>query len=192
MKQRSRDWEKLKRDAFFLVVLVTVAIVGILQVGCTKPGAPIQSSTPQPAKTPTQPGASAVARPDAPQCAPGTSSRNPSSLMAKGDHQVILSWKGSAPADARHSAAIGYCVYRGSTPRVATLVGVNSRPFAGTSCTDDLVGNGKKYFYKVRAIDINGNTSDFSNVASAIIPHSKKPKSVGSVPPLCRGVDTLQ
>jgi len=191
MNERSTVREKFKRDAFLLVVLFSAGISGMLQPGCGKPVAPSQASTPQSAKAPKQTEILARTR-EAPQCPPGRSSPNPSSLVEKRDHQVILSWKGSPPADAKHTAAFGYCVYRSERTKDALGVPLNSAPFVGTRCTDDLVENDEKYFYRVLAIDASGHPSGFSNVAVARIPHSKRRKSAGRVPPLCRGADTPQ
>ena len=69
---------------------------------------------------------------------------------------MILSRRASAPADSKHEAAIGYCVYRGAKRKDPLPELVNSIPFPGTSCTDDLVENHKKYYYVVRAITAKG------------------------------------
>ena len=76
---------------------------------------------------------------------------------------MILSWKASAPGDAKHDAAIGYCVYRGRKANDPSPELVNSTPFPGTSCADDLVENEKKYYYVVRAISAKGITRIISN-----------------------------
>ena len=65
---------------------------------------------------------------------------------------MILSWRASAPADSKHAAAVAYCVYRSIKRKDPSPELVNFIPFPGTSCTDDLVENGKKYYYVVRAI----------------------------------------
>ena len=59
---------------------------------------------------------------------------------------MILSRTASAPADSKHDAAIGYCVYRGSKRKDPSPELVNSLPFPGTGCRDDLVENDKKYY----------------------------------------------
>ena len=105
-----------------------------------------------------------------------------------GDHRVILSWNASRPPDAKHSAATGYCIYRGVRHNDSSPQLLNSEPFPGTSCTDDLVANEQKYYYVVRAISEKGSTSDTSNELPVAIPVAGKrnsPVSRISVP-LCR------
>jgi hypothetical protein len=101
---------------------------------------------------------------------------------------VILSWRASAPADSKHAAAIGYCVYRAIKHKDTSPEQVNSRPFPGTTCADDLVENDKKYYYVVRAISAKGVTSIISNEAAAAIPTENKsnPSVSGASAPLCR------
>jgi hypothetical protein len=99
----------------------------------------------------------------------------------------VLSWKASARPDAKHAPAFGYCLYRSTGRKNAPLELLNSTPFPGTSCADDLVENGKNYYYVVQAISANGKTSSSSNIAPAPIPAgvtgSKAPEA--SVP-FCR------
>ncbi|MGA7321648.1 MAG: hypothetical protein WBW98_14140 [Candidatus Sulfotelmatobacter sp.] len=101
---------------------------------------------------------------------------------------MILSWRASAPADSKHAAAVGYCVYRSIKRKDPSPELVNSIPFPGTSCTDDLVENGKKYYYVVRAISAKGVTSIISNEAPAPIPTGQQsnPSASGASAPLCR------
>jgi fibronectin type 3 domain-containing protein len=101
---------------------------------------------------------------------------------------VILSWRASAPADSKHAAAVGYCIYRGVKHQDPSPILLNSTPFASTSCADDLVENGKKYYYVVRAISANKVTSIISNEAPAGIPTGKgnSPFASGASAPLCR------
>ncbi|MFZ1010798.1 MAG: hypothetical protein WAN65_28420 [Candidatus Sulfotelmatobacter sp.] len=109
-------------------------------------------------------------------------------LPADAGHHVVLSWKASAPPNAKHGAAIGYCIYRGEGRRDPTPKLVNSTPFPGTRCMDDWVENSGKYTYVVRAISVRRVESDPSNIISVAIPSSKPGNS--SAPaisaPLCR------
>jgi len=112
----------------------------------------------------------------------------PRTLHEKRDHTVILSWTASAPADSKHAAAVGYCIYRSEKRGDKSPELVNSISFPGTSCMDDLVENGKKYYYVARAISARGVPSIPSNVATAPIPTGKEKKTSGSgnTAPLCR------
>jgi hypothetical protein len=103
-------------------------------------------------------------------------------------HRVILSWKASAPPNAKHGAAVGYCIYRGEGRRDPLPKLVNSIPFAGTRCMDDWVENGGKYTYVIRAISVRRVESGPSNLISVVIPSSKPGNSSASAisPPLCR------
>ena len=101
---------------------------------------------------------------------------------------MTLTWTASAPPDAKHSSAAGYCIYRGA-PGDPNPGLINTVPIPGTSCIDDLVANGGRYSYVVRAIGASGATSVTSNPAAVVIPptgSSKSPISAAS-PPLCRG-----
>jgi hypothetical protein len=88
----------------------------------------------------------------------------------------------------KHSAAIGYCIYRSTPRKNSPPVLLNSIPFAGTSCTDDLVESGKKYYYVVRAISARSVISTTSNIAPARIPQRTlaDPYVSKSSAPLCR------
>lgn len=108
----------------------------------------------------------------------------PSTPPANAGHRVTLSWKASAPADPKHSAAAGYCVYRGA-PGAPNPGLINSSPLPGTSCVDDVVANGQSYSYVVRAISANGVTSITSNPAPVGIPATGRSNSPSSAP-LCR------
>jgi hypothetical protein len=76
-----------------------------------------------------------------------------------GGHKVILSWKPSRPADSKHAAAVGYCVYRGPNAKFAPTELLNPLPLPGTTCVDDSVENGKRYYYEVLAISAKGVAS---------------------------------
>jgi hypothetical protein len=102
----------------------------------------------------------------------------------KSEHRVILSWTAGL-SDRTHADAVGYCIYRSRQGKNQPLQRVNIRPFPNTTCTDDLVENGKKYNYKVLAISAKRFVSVPSKGAPAEIP--KKPRIQSNVPPpLCR------
>jgi len=116
----------------------------------------------------------------------------PSTPPANGGHRVTLTWKASAPADSKHAAAAGYCIYRG-VPGDPTPGLINSTPLLGTSCVDDLVANSVRYSYVVRAISAGGTTSVTSNPAPVQIPATGSSKSPsGASPPLCRGTAAVK
>lgn len=172
--------------ALFAKAAVLVLIGALQSSGTGNPRAPTQASTQQPAETRKQSGtASSLILYDPPQCPPWSSAEPPPS-QAKGGHRVILSWRASAPADSRHAAAIGYCIYRGLKPDDPSSVRVNTVPYPGTSCADDLVQNSKKYSYVVKAISADGIRSDSSNWAPAEIPNREPSNPSGSSVPLCR------
>ena len=101
---------------------------------------------------------------------------------------MTLTWNASAPPDAKHSAAVGYCIYRGA-PGDPNPGLINAIPLPGTSCIDDRVENSGSYRYVVRAISAGGAASVTSNPVTVGIPPtgaSKSPISAAS-PPLCRG-----
>jgi len=189
MKQRSIIRLSVEPNALLLVVTVVLALVATLQSGCTSSPVATPASTPKPAEAPRQAG-TRPATPPIPRlvCPNFGPSIAPPALQAKAGHRVILSWKASAPADSKHDAAVGYCVYRGIKPKDPSPGLVNSIPFPGTSCMDDLVENGKKYYYVVRAISAKGATSVISNKAPAAIPAGNKsnPAASGVSAPLCR------
>ena len=96
---------------------------------------------------------------------------------------MILSWKASAPADSKHAAAEGYCIYRGIKPKDPSPELVNPIPIPVTSCTDDLVEDDNKYYYVVRAIS-----------AKSAIPTGKQsnPSVSGASAPLCRELASVK
>ncbi len=173
--------------------VAVLALVGALQAGCTS-----CLSTPRP--TPTQRleealrvealrKAGTVTTPPAvaPLVCPifGNSSV-PAASPTPGGHRVILSWRASAPADSKHAAAAGYCIYRGLRPKDPSPLLLNPTPFPGTRCADDLVFNDKQYYYVVRAISAKGVTSIVSNEAPAAIPKQSNPSGPATSAPLCR------
>lgn len=121
--------------------------------------------------------------PECPQFGPFPEPLDPPS---KGEHTVILSWKGSAPADAKHTEAFGYCIYRGDKRNDRSMVRVNLEAFRGTSCTDNMVQTGKTYYYKVKAISAKRNLSVTTDFVKARILDQKPASPLPSPPPLCR------
>jgi len=197
VKSRFLRRMRCKHNSSVFLTLAAIAIAGALQIGCT--GCKTSADL-----TPTQRLEQALKRRDAlketqartssslvgtiPNCpllsAPMVSSTPP----ANGGHLVTLTWNASAPPDAKHSAAIGYCIYRGA-PGDPNPGLINSTPLPGTSCIDDLVANGGSYRYVVRAISASGIASVTSNPVTVGIPPtgaSKSPITAAS-PPLCRG-----
>jgi hypothetical protein len=170
-----------------LAKVAVLVFIGALQSSCTgKPTAPIPASTQRPSETGKQSGtAPDIIRRDPLQCPPWNSAE-PRPSQVKGGHRVILSWRASAPADTRHAAAIGYCIYRRLEPDDPSPIRVNTVPYPGTSCADDLVQNDKKYSYVVKAISANGVRSESSNWAPAEIPNHEPRNPSGSSVPLCR------
>jgi hypothetical protein len=171
-----------------VIVLVLLVIVNASQTGCKT--TPVATST---ALIQEQPKIQAKARTSTSNAlvailvCPG-SPTVPSALPLKGAHRVILSWKASAPADAKHAAAAGYCIYRGVDGDGPPAELLNHFPFSGNKCADDLVGNGKKYAYMVRAISDRGITSIASKPARAAIPKEPRNNSDLSTDstPVCR------
>lgn len=158
----------------------------LLTACVSKPTDPAQAS----AQVPAAPnGAATVARAvpvRPPECSKFGTFPEPPESQTKGEHTVILSWKASAPADAKHTEAFGYCIYRGEKRNNRSLVRVNLEAFRGTSCTDDMVQNGKTYYYKVRAISAKRNLSDTTDFVKARILDQKPANPVATPPPLCR------
>lgn len=177
--------------------LVLILIVGA-QIACvSKLAAPVQASNQRPAET-----RAATAGDDSnktPQC-PIYNKLFPEPARPTKvdpiDHRVILSWTASA-TDAKHPTPLGYCVYRVSTkpekgspastkPDSGQLVRVNVEPFQGTKCTDDRVPSGNIYYYKVKAIGLDGKASEATDFATASLLDPKPSKPPGSPrPPVC-------
>ena len=183
MKQGSEIRPGVRRRTSFLVILTLM--VGT-QTACSKQTAQEQASSQQPPR-PTvdisKPG------PIAPPCPPFGSFTAQTKPDVKGEHKVILSWIASAPADAKHEEAVGYCVYRGTKREDHSLVLISPVAIQGTSCMDDMVATGKTYYYKVKAISIQKHTSDATDFVSANILDRKPINPVLSFPPVCRGLD---
>jgi hypothetical protein len=174
-------------------LVVLISIVGTLQIACvSKQTAPAQASNQQLAPAGGA-GTIATASPGKPrECPPIGSFPEPAAFQTKGEHTVILSWTASAPADAKHAGADGYCVYRGTERADRALARLNSVPFQGTSCTDDMVQTGKTYYYKVKAISTQKKTSDATDFVRAEILYRKPTPHPGVMPPVCRGPDPIQ
>jgi hypothetical protein len=177
----------------FLMVVMAPAIFGLLQTGCSKGPVVPDSSSPPSLESPKQAGTpisnASVRPPICPTFGPPT---EPGTLPPNGGHRVILSWTASAPADSKHAAAIGYCIYRSMGGKDSPSELLNSAPFPGTSCMDDRVENGKKYYYVVRAISAKGVTSITSKAAPAPIPTGTKTSSSSAKTsvPSCREMAT--
>jgi hypothetical protein len=198
MKSRFPLRVRAKRNWSVFLTLAIIVIASATQIGCS--GCQTAANP-----TPTQRLEQALKRRDAlkraqlvadsspaagadPTCPPLNASMESSTPPQNGGHRVTLTWTASAPPDAKHSAAFGYCVYRGA-PGDPNPGLINKVPIPGTSCIDDLVANGGRYSYVVRAISAGGATSVTSNPAPVQIPPngaSKSPISAAS-PPLCRG-----
>jgi hypothetical protein len=176
-----------------LAYVAALALGGALQVGCT-------SCLVTPKPTPTErleealrqealrKAGTLMSPPPAPPlvCPSLGSSGAPVTPPQKDGHRVILSWRASAPADSKHAAAVGYCIYRGVNKKDPAPVLLNTAPLPGTSGADDLVVNDKKYYYVVRAISAKGVTSIVSNEAPAAIPKQSNPSAPATFAPLCR------
>jgi hypothetical protein len=80
-------------------------------------------------------------------------------------------------------------VYRGSTARPPYPDLLNVLPLGATSCADDSVEGGKKYYYVVRAITSKGVTSDVTKPPVLVtIPAApaRAAQSTQDSAPLCR------
>lgn len=183
MRQGSEIRHGVRRHASFWVILTLM--VGT-QTACSKQTAPEKASSQEPRRP-----AVAISKttPIAPPCPPFGSFTAQTKPEVKGEHKVILSWIASAPADAKHEEAVGYCVYRGTKRKDQSLVLISPVAIQGTSCMDDMVATGKTYYYKVKAISIQKHTSDATDFVSASILDQKPINPVLRFPPVCRGLD---
>jgi hypothetical protein len=195
MRQRSTIQPEVGSSNSVVSVVITLALVGMMQTGCT--GCRVAQSA-----TPSQRLEEALKRAElkraeahlntpsgaGPECPLLGSAQVASTPPANGGHRVTLSWTASAPGDSKHSAAFGYCIYRTAVGEAQTGL-INKTPFQGTSCTDDLVVNGKRYSYVVRAISDKQVPSITSNTAPVDIPAAgaSHPPISGNLIPLCRG-----
>ena len=181
------NWIESSGARLSLASLIILAGL-LLHGGCDRtPGASSESATRtqpgtlQQSKSPANPSSTQVL-----ECPPGGGA-DVQMPADKTEHRVILSWTGSV-SDRNHADAVGYCIYRSLQGKNQPLQRVNIRPFPKTTCTDDLVENGKKYNYKVLAISAKRIVSVPSKGAHAEIPMTKpKPRIQSEVsPPLCR------
>jgi hypothetical protein len=168
-----------------ILFVIALAVVATFNTGCktgshsSVDGSPSQTSV-----------SSTIPRPVAPRlvCPPLGSVLVPAPQL-KGGHRVILKWRASRRGDAKHADAVGYCIYRGPGRDAPPTELINHLPFTETKCADDSVGNGKQYYYVVRAISARGVPSEVSKPpAPARIPTT--PRASSPTPedliPLCR------
>ncbi len=81
-------------------------------------------------------------------------------LSSTGLHTVSLNWSAS-------TGAVSYQVLRGTAPGAETLL---ASSILTTSYTDTTVVSGLTYYYVVKAVDSNNNTSPNSSEVQALIP----------------------
>ncbi len=185
MKQRSTHHGGVKLRVQVFVLAVALAVVVALPSGCTS-GRVGSASTERP-QTPSHDTTSPKEHREAqlPEC-PFLGSPGLVTSQVKGGHAVILSWTASV-SDSKHADAVGYCIYRSTGHKNASLERVNSIPLQVTTCSDDVVENGKNYYYVVRAISAKRILSDSSKVAPARIPTRESSNPVKISAPFCRG-----
>ena len=95
------------------------------------------------------------------------------------DNQVVLSWSSNSEDDLSH-----YKIYKGDSSPAATLIdSVASNSDGDTSYVDLNVFNGEVYYYRITAVDLAGNESEFSSEVS-ITPYDP---AVGSAVELLSG-----
>lgn len=186
MKQRSTNERGIKACARAFVVAVTLAVIGVLPSGCTSGRvSSVSDSTERPETLNHASTSTKDAREAHPPACPFL---GPPGLVAtrqvKGSHTVILSWTASA-SDSKHADAVGYCIYRTTGRKEAPAERVNSIPLPVTSCVDDVVADGQKYYYVVRAISAKGVTSGSSKTVPARIPTGKPGNPAQSSVPFC-------
>jgi len=93
----------------------------------------------------------------------GTISLTGNGVAPVTSHSVALSWGAST------STVVGYNVYR-STSSGSGYVQAAGSLLSGLTYTDSSVQSGSTYYYVTTAVDSNGDESDYSNEAQAIIP----------------------
>lgn len=180
-----RKWNS-PRQAVGLAVLVSGMIVAGMQSACkSNPTTNLAASLRQ--ADVRRPAVTAPKTNESPQCAIFGPTLAPASAAPAGSHWVLLSWTASAPPDAKHSAAAGYCVYRGTDPKNLPNQLLNPIAFTqGTSCADNnSVHNGVTYYYVVRAVSAAGTASGPSQppVSAPVPPGPSKTPVVSA--PLC-------
>lgn len=133
-----------------------------------------------------------------PPCPTGGASPIQPSQPGTGHHKVIPSWNASPLSSNSNNNAVGYCLYRSAADTTkeqkancsdSDCEQINSVPFGGASCRDDLVLDNAKYHYVVAAIDANGTISLPSNWVLVPIPSGNQISSVpmsSPPPPSCR------
>ena len=174
-----------KLDIRLLAVLSLPLVVTQL-MGCNgKPSAPSAASVMQRLETDRPVSRVANNPPISPDCLLLNASILETTLQPNPEHRVLLSWRASV-SDKKHPDALGYCIYRREARKNSKEKLITVHPFRQTTCTDDLVENGKKYIYVVRAIGANSKISDPSNVAHAEIPLRKPSRRPEGWPPSCR------
>ena len=98
---------------------------------------------------------------------PGNSCRRAPKSNA---HRVDLSWKASSSPK-----VAGYWVYR-STSATEGFKRINATPIAGTQYSDTTVEAGKKYYYRVSAVDSKGaESAPTANIAVTVPRDSPSP-----------------
>jgi len=87
-------------------------------------------------------------------------------VAASGNGKVDLTW-----ASAENSDPAGYNVYRSTTSfsDISNATKINTSLLGDPSYTDSDVTGGTEYFYRVTAVDSDGNESSPSNEASAVL-----------------------
>jgi len=176
---------------FRFLILITLSVLGsaycICQVGR------LQGASVSAANSPRQE-ATATLKPSlqAHYCATKGFLPIETSKPNNAHHTVTLSWNASTPSV---DPAAGYCLYKSETdadpknPQCSSCEPVTPTPITKTSCIDDIVKDGTTYHYLVRAVDIAGNASGWSNVATAPVPSSDEVRAspVATSPPArCR------
>jgi hypothetical protein len=169
-----------------ILIATLASLAAAPQSGCKTNPAPPKSpdASSQPA-----PQAIAHANPLPRLVCPQLGSTLAAAQQSSGGHKVTLSWKSSRPADSKHGAAVGYCVYRGPSAKPPYTALLNASPLVGTSCVDDSVESGQKYYYVVRAISAKGAASDVTKPPVPVkIPATPPRAAQGSQDstPLCR------
>jgi len=160
----------------------------MLQIACvSRQTAPVETSNGQSPESLGRAPTTASSAHNGPQHCPAFGSfPEPQTVQVKGEHRVILFWDASAPADAKHGPAVGYCIYRAAQRDDKSLVRLNSLSFPGTGCTDDMVQTRNTYFYKVKALSTNEKLSDATDFTSAAVLDRAPIIHIASPPPLCR------